>query len=133
MNPSDIVMLKFTIRYGEMDTLQEETTVHFLGKWLFQRGGYEMPWFGKQHKIDQPTIERILCMIHDCDVLMWETEYFAPVLHGTSWVLVMTCSDDVEIIKKGFNAFPNKWNDFHKALHSLSEHRSDCCLIPLDH
>ena len=132
MNPSDIVMLKLTIRYGEMDTLQTETTVHLQEKWFLLRGGYEMSWYGKQHKIEQQAIERILCIIHDCDVLQWETEYFAPVIHGTSWELVITYTDDVEIIKRGFNAYPSKWQDFHVMLCSLYEHRSDGDSIPVD-
>ncbi|MBU5425710.1 winged helix-turn-helix domain-containing protein [Tissierella pigra] len=68
--------------------------------------------------IENTEIEKFRSELESIRILKWEKEYFASVLDGTSWSIIIKTADG-EFESSGSNSFPRNWNRFCSSIEKI--------------
>jgi hypothetical protein len=72
----------------------------------------------REFMIEYAEIEKFRSELESIRILKWEKEYFAPVLDGTSWSVIIKTADG-EFESRGSNIFPRNWNRFCSSIEKI--------------
>jgi len=80
-------------------------------------GGYEII-SDRELIIEDTAIEKFRSEMESIRILVWEREYYEPILDGTSWSVIIKTKGGL-FESSGSNAFPKNWSKFCSSIEKI--------------